>query len=170
MKDGLEKTQKIWKSAKKDFFKQTLKIFKKQKWPYGKYIAYPTIWGIYPRLLNEKTFFFPYDCKDKNFISVVIMHEMLHFIFYEYAIRKYPRIFKKLETENGIFWDLAEIFNVIILESPKFAKLYKNRKKLIIIYPQHKKYFQYMKNLWHKNSDIDNWLIKGFDFLNSKKQ
>jgi hypothetical protein len=165
---GTKEAQKLWRLIKKVFFKQTSEIFKNQKWPRGKYIAYPTIWGTYPRLLNEKIFFFPYDYGGKDFVSVVIMHEMLHFIFYEYALKKHPRIFKKLATESGIFWDLAEIFNVIVLTSPKFAQLYQNRKKLIICYPQHKKYIKYLKDLWWQNIDIDNWLIKSFDFLSSK--
>lgn len=169
MRSGLNEVKIVWQSIKKSFFKQTQNIFKNHKWPVGQYAAYATIWGIYPRFLRKKTFSFPYDSNDKDFISVVIMHEMLHFIFYEYAIKRYPKIFKKLDTENGIFWNLAEIFNIVILQTPDFAKLFNNKKKLVIFYPQHKEYFKHMSDLWRKSYDIDDWLIEGFNFLNKQK-
>jgi hypothetical protein len=103
IKKGVKDAKRQWEAIKKPFFKEMSEIFKKYPWPKGKYIAYPTIWGIYPRFINDKTFLFPYRHKYKNFASFVIMHEMLHFLFYDYAAKKHSGIFKNLNTEEGIF-------------------------------------------------------------------
>lgn len=165
--NAIREAKKQWQKIKKAFFKQTFILFKNHPWPKGRYIAYLTIWGIYPRFLKNRVFLFPYQCRNKKFISFVIIHEMLHFIFYDYAIKKHSEIFKNLETEKGIFWDLAEIFNLVILSLPKFIKLHKQ--KNIPYYLEHKKYFSRFKKIWQQNQDIDIWLIKGYRYLKRQK-
>lgn len=165
--NGICEAKRKWQAIKTSFFKETSKIFKQHHWLKAKYIAYVTIWGVYPRLLYNKIFFFPYKYENKSFISLVIMHEMLHFLFYDYAIRRHPKIFKRLETETGIFWDLSEIFNVIILSLPEFKKLHKANIKY---YPKHKKYLIKLKKLWEKTKDIDLWLVEGYGYIKNQSQ
>lgn len=157
------KTKEKWQIAQKNFFKETSLIFKNHPWPKGEYVAYPTIWGTFPRFLKNKTFTFPYKKISNNFVLFVFMHEMMHFIFYDYVVKKYPKIFKKLDTESGIFWDMAEIFNTIILDQPKYKKLHKYKKAYC--YPQHKKHIPKLKKNWEKEPDLDKWLIKTYKIL-----
>jgi len=164
---GLKETKKRWKDHRGDFLKETSRIFKGHFWPEGKYNGYVSIWGIFPRYLNVKEFTFPY--KKDSCSLYVVMHEMLHFIFYDYALKKHPEKFKNLDTRRGLFWDLSEIFNTVILFTPGFFKLH-NRAgdSLEAAYSEHKKHLEYFKNLWEKEKDIDIWLTKGHEYYKNR--
>jgi len=164
--EGVKKAERRWKAVENRFFKKVAELFKKHNWPCGDYNAFVTIWGTFPRFLKDKSFTFPYEVKNRNFVIYVILHEMMHFIFYNYVIKKHPSIFKKLETENGIFWDLAEIFNVVILSSPKFIRLHGYEK--VEPYLQHKIFVKQLKKYWQEKGDIDSWIIKSLNYLKSK--
>jgi len=90
---------------------------------------------------------------------------MLHFIFYHYALENHLDKFQDMDTKQGLFWDMGEIFNAIILNLPEFKELHQHDN--IHIYPQHKKHLPKLKELWFKTEDIDNWLINALDYLNS---
>lgn len=154
-----------WQIVENKFFNEVKKIFKKYSWPKGKYIGYLSIVDCNPRFLKDKTFqVFYFHPKGAVYVT---MHELFHFIFYDYAIKKYSKIFKKLDTENGIFWDLAEIFNYVTLSLPEFRKLHKQNN--ISYYPEHKKYLPKLKKVWQKTQNIDEWLIEGFEYLKQFK-
>lgn len=166
IENSLITTNEEWQK-KTDFFnKEQNKIFNYYKPSNLNCLAYPTIWGIFPRILSERAFFFPYIGKTKNFISFVIMHELMHFIFYDYALMNHPGLFANLDTERGTFWDLAEVFNFITLSSPEFVTLHKQ--KNIFFYQQHKKIIPSLKLFWNKDQNIDHWLIKSLNFLNNR--
>ena len=57
IKKGVENAKRQWKEIEKPFFKEVSEIFNNHPWPKGKYVAYPTIWGIYPRFIKDKTFY-----------------------------------------------------------------------------------------------------------------
>lgn len=160
------KAQKDWNKNENKFFKLTDKIFKNCKWPKGDYVAYVTTWGTFPRFLHNKTFQFPYKYKNKKFVLAVASHEMLHFIFYEYAIKKHRKLFKKLETERGIFWDLAEIFNSV-MHKTELIKIHGKMNGLV--YSGHKKILPYFIKSWKKNQNIDVWIEQGFEYLRKGK-
>ena len=65
-------------------------------------------------------------------------------------------MFKKMDTEKGKFWDLAEIFNVVIQDNDDFIKLH--RKIENIGYPDHKDLITKSKDLWQKNPNLDQWI------------
>ncbi len=92
-----------------------------------------------------------------------IFHEMLHFIFYDFAIKIFPKNFKHLNTEEGVFWDLAEVFNVVIQDSDDFVKLHGKIKNLG--YPNHTKLINLGKILWKKNPDVKHWIVSMVEFL-----
>ena len=156
-----------WIKIEELFFKKTDKIFKGHGWPEGNYFAYATIWGIYPRYLESKEFTFPYSTTDNDALRVV-MHEMLHFIFYDYALKKHPERFENLDTRRGLFWDLSEIFNAVILYNPIFIELHgKEKLSKNSIHPEHEKHLEFFKNLWEEERDIDTWLTKGYEYYNN---
>ncbi len=156
---------KEWNKVETAFIAITDRLFNSYHFPKGQYIGYLSIVDCNPRFLRSKTFQIFY--AHPRGVKYVTAHELLHFIFYDYAIKKYPEIFKKLDTGSGIFWDLAEIFNVIVLSLPKFKKLHKQEK--VFCYPEHKKYLPELKKLWQRTSNIDNWLIGAYEYLKKRE-
>lgn len=136
-----------WKKIEKDFFKLAHDLFLDTKWPKGKYIAYTTMWSMYPRFLDDKTFQIPAISKKKKVASFIIAHEMLHFIFYEYFLNKYKKY--KSHKYDFFVWHVSEIFNVIIMNRPEWQKILKNKDDG---YPEHGKI---IKKLNKKECGLD---------------
>jgi len=155
-----------WRMIESEFMNEVDRTFKKYPLPNGRYIAYLSIINCNPRFLNNKTFQIFYF--HPQGVRYVTMHELLHFIFYDYAIKKFPKIFKKTDTERGAFWDLAEIFNVIILSSPEFKRIHEQ--KNAPFYPEHEKYITRLAALWEKTRDVDRWLLRSYKYLMAKKR
>ncbi len=166
----LEKLQNFAKTAKNrwdkiapSFFSVTSKIFKNYSWPKGKYIGYVSIFNHNPRFLKNKIFQVYFRHKaGSNYITA---HELLHFIFYDYAIKKHANLFRDKNTESGIFWDIAEIFDYIILRSPEFVKILGAKKQ--IIYPEHKRYISRLNKLWKNNPEIDSFITGAYKLIQS---
>ena len=123
-----------WRKIEKDFFNLVYTLFPKTKWPKGKYIAYITMWSMYPRFLDDKTFQIPAISKKKKAATFIIAHEMLHFIFYEYFLNKYKKY--KSHKYDFFSWHVSEIFNVIIMNRPEWQKILENKDDG---YPEHRK-------------------------------
>lgn len=156
IKKNLEKEKNNWKKLEKDFYYLTDKIFKNHKWPRGRYIAYPTIWGIYPRFLEDKTFQIPIEHRLRGYVQTTIAHEMLHFIFYDYIYKKYPKL--KNHKYDDDLWNISEAFNVIIQNSPEWLKVF-NQKTMS--YPEHKDLIKKFKGIWKDvDEDIDKFLAE----------
>ncbi|HPT08441.1 MAG TPA: hypothetical protein PLE28_01980 [bacterium] len=144
--------EKNWKKIEKEFFVLIENIFPKLKWPKGKYIAYSTIWSMYPRFLDDKTFQIPAISKKKKIVNFIIAHEMLHFIFYEYFFNKYKKY--KNHKYDFFVWHVSEIFNVIIINRPDWQKILKNKDNG---YPEHKKIIEKLsKNYYNLQDLVDN--------------
>jgi len=150
-----------WSKVESKFIDQINKIFKNPIPPEGKYIGYLSIINCNPRFLDSKTF--QIFNKHRAGSNLITAHEVLHFFFYDYAGNKYPEIFKELDTNTGIYWLLAELFNDVILSLPEFIEIHGNKE--IQSYPKHQEYFEYMKKLWGDNPDIDSWIIKAYNYL-----
>lgn len=149
----------LYKKEEQKFFRETGKIFKNYPWPSGKYIAYLSIFDFCPRFLEDKTFFvFMYN--DDKGIVFTIFHEMLHFIFYDYCLTKHPKVFKSQDTESGRFWEIAELFNAVIQQTPTFKKLHGSIHGSIndVGYPELKSKFKTAKKAW--KGDVDDWITK----------
>jgi hypothetical protein len=153
--------QQNWGKDEKKFIEQLDTIFKNPEVPKGEYAGYLSILDCNPRFLDTKTFQVFYEHPSgSNYITA---HEVLHFFFYDYAEKKHPQIFKELDTNSGIFWDLAELFNVVVMSELSFiSEAYTARAKP---YPAHAKYLDAVKKIWEKNRDIDAWLIEACQYL-----
>lgn len=155
-----------WSKLENNYFDLIKTIFKLETLPRYRYVGYLSIINCGPRFLENRSFqVFYRRPKDSMYVA---MHEILHFFFYDYAIKKFPKIFKKLDTNQGIFWDLAEIFNSVILSEPEFKKIHKQKRDWS--YPAHRKYLKSMKRYWKESKDIDIWIGKAFDYLKSCKR
>lgn len=160
IKKGMLSIKKDWKRKEKHFFSLVDEIFKNAAWPEGKYIAYPTIWGMYPRFLKDKTFQIPYIHKRRNYIPVIIAHEMLHFMFYGHVLKKNPKL--KRHKHDFDLWHISEIFNAIIQNSPEWIRVFQQK---TTPYPEHKKHIKKLGDVWKQSKDIDIWIKKAFDYL-----
>lgn len=152
-----KKTVKYFNQSQNDFFNITSRIFNHYPWPRKKFTGVFSIFDFCPRFLDWGGFqVFLYDNRDIQLFT--IFHEMLHFIFYDFALKTFPREFGKLNTEEGKFWELAEVFNAVIQSTNDFSKLHGKIKN--IGYPNHKKLIISGKRLWKKNPDVGWWIAE----------
>ena len=142
--------KKNWREVEDVYYDLVKDLFGNQKWLKGKYIAYATIWGMYPRFLEDKTFHIPFKHKKESYVNVVIAHEMLHFMFYDYFYKKYPKY--KNEDNNYFSWYVTEIFNELIQNSPKWLKVFKNK---TMGYPEHKEIVKKLANKYYRLEKIN---------------
>lgn len=139
--NNIKSFSQSWKKIESNFLKLTSKLFSEQFWPNGKYIAYLTIWRMYPRFLEDKTFQIPYSSQKKKSINLIIAHELLHFIFYAYFLKKYPKY--RSHKYDFLVWHVSEIFNSIILKQTEWKKLLKYKN---LDYPEHEKIISKLAN------------------------
>lgn len=132
MRKNMQLYQKNWEKIADRFFHLCDQLFPSDRWPRGRYIAYPTIWGMYPRFLEDKTFHVPYRNRNKRVVNVIIAHEMLHFFFYRYFFRTHPSL--RSDRHDFFVWHVSEIFNVIAQNSPAWLKVFQEE---TLCYPEH---------------------------------
>lgn len=113
-----DKFQYGWGGSAQDFFKATSHLFNNHPWPPGKYYAYLSIFNCNPRFLKEKTFQVFWEHPNP---LAVIAHEMLHFLFYDYVGRHFP----KTKIKKEVLWQLSEIVNSFALAEPVFVEITK---------------------------------------------
>jgi len=130
----IKQYQKAWQKSANHFFQFTEKLFPNTSWPKGKYIAYATIWGMFPRYLEDKTFLIPDFGKNNQELCAIIAHEMLHFIYYSQLFKKFPY----LKSKKNAFWawNITEIFNAIIQNTDDWQKIFGHSQQP---YPEHQK-------------------------------
>jgi len=146
---NLVKYRKKWSKIEKKYFALVKDLFKPDKWPKGRYIAYPTIWGVFPRFLKDKTFQIPYKYKKVGYVYVIIAHEMLHFMFYDYFNKKYS--IYKTNKYRFFVWNISEIFNGVIQNHPQWLKIFKIK---TLIYPEHKKIIKKLQKVYYGRENI----------------
>ncbi len=151
MQNNMFVYQANWQKKEKNFYGLVEDLFPNNFWPKGKYIVYPTIWGMFPRFLEDMTFQVPYKYRNKKYVNVIIAHEMLHFIFYNYFYKKYPQY--KEDKYNFLIWHISEIFNVIVQDSSNWLKLFEIK---TMEYPEHSKIIKELKKIYYQNN---NWQI-----------
>ena len=156
MKRRSQKTSIYLNQSQDDFFKIADDIFNHHPWPQKEFTGIFSIFDFCPRFLDWGGFqIFLYDNHSMQLFT--IFHEMLHFIFYDFAQKTFPEKFKNLNTEKGEFWDLSEIFNAMIQGTDDFIELHGKIKN--IGYPSHKKLIIKGESLWRKNQDLSQWIV-----------
>lgn len=146
MGENLNRYRENWAKKEKDFYYLTEKLFPSKFWPEGRYVAYLTIWGVFPRFLKDKTFQIPYKYKDRKDVNIIIAHEMLHFIFYNYFFKKFP----KYKNKELFVWHISEVFNNIIQNSPKWVKTFELGS---MGYPEHKYIVKKLVKEYYRKKD-----------------
>jgi len=158
-KDEIEslsnKTTEYLKEDQEKYFLLVNKIFKNYPWPKKELVGDFSIFDFCPRFLEDNEFqVFIYD--NRNIQLFTIFHECLHFIFYDFAQKKFPEIIGKMNTEEGKFWDIAEVFNAVIQSTDDFIDLHGKIEN--IGYPDHKDLIAKGALLWEKEHDVYAWI------------
>lgn len=122
IKRDMHSAKQAWQKLAPTFFRLTDEIFEALPWPKGKYIAYPTRWGMFPRYLDDKTFQIPVRFRRKKLIPVVIAHELLHFICYEHLFRTRPEL--KKQANQFLSWHVTELFNSVVQTTPRWHQAF----------------------------------------------
>lgn len=147
--------ERHWRMKEEKFYELTRELFGDYPWPKGKYMAYPTIWGMFPRFLEDKTFQVPYRFRNKKYINVVIAHEMLHFLFYDYFYTRYSQY--QSDKYDMFVWHVSEIFNSLVQNSPQWREFFELPSD---VYPEHEDILAKLAPLhtgrqaWHLDSLI----------------
>ena len=150
IKQNLDIYRNNWKKIERGFFELTDDIVGNEYWPKGKYVAYPSIWGMFPRFLNDKTFQIPYNCQTEKYVNVIIAHEMLHFIFFEYFFRNYPKY--KNDKFDALVWNVSEIFNVVVQNSPRWICLFELPS---VSYPMHDEVIERISRIYYGEKNLN---------------
>ena len=156
MDRAMAQHEKRWKKIAPHYFSLVNTLFGSRPWPPGKYIAFGTIWGMYPRFLEDKTFQIPFWHRTPRYVSVVIAHELLHFIFYDYFYTRYPKY--RRSKDNFFVWHISEIFNTVVQNSPAWLSCFKLKS---LGYPEHEKIITrisrtlYRRGTWNLDALVD---------------
>ena len=148
--------KKEWAKKEKNFLAITKNIFEGYDFPDGKYIAYSSIINCNPRFLDQKTFQFFYKKEVGDAIHTIV-HELLHFIFFDFVNKKLKKEVSVLSEDQ--LWDLSEIFNVMILRSPDYKNII--NKKFVRPYPNHKKYISEFEKALMETKSVGDFIKKG---------
>lgn len=155
IKEKGKKLEKAWRKEEKWFLKETEKMFN-HEWPKANYIAYLTIFSVFPRNIKTKTFSVGY--KNIKFSLSVICHELLHFLFYDYFYKNFK---KKLNEEN--LWHFSEIVNVILFNKKPFNKFY--NKISGKPYPSHIELYKKLDKIYNKCKDMKEFCKKSIKVI-----
>ncbi len=93
---------------------------------------------------------------------MIIVHEMLHFMFFDYVEKKYGKEFGWKKAESyGYLWKVSEAFNAVMEDWPPYKKLFLHASAP---YPGTEKIEALMAKQWKRHHDIDKlldyWLRK----------
>ena len=147
-----------WNKVSEEFFEKIDKMFNNYPWPGGNYRGQISVMKIWPRYIKEKRFTFPHN--NKPLSNIVIAHEMMHFIQYDYLEKVKGLKTSESDDKDNKFWKFTEILNRIIENDPiwDFLNTNKERGKSNIDL----ELFEKMEKLWKKNPDIDYLVSKIF--------
>lgn len=137
-----------WRRLSKTFFALTKKIFRSHPFPPGDYRCYLSIWNCNPRDIRHKSFQVFY--RKKNPLETII-HEMLHFIFYDYLYKYYPSFSRPAYAKK--VWELSEAFNNVVLNSSCWQKQLGIKKQGS--YPELRRLVRVMRKEWKRGQLVD---------------
>lgn len=158
IRSNIKEINRQWKKVEKDYFGLMSRVFKNHPWPKGKYIGFASVFTMFPRDVDDKTFYFSGFRKNINFCLSTTAHEMIHFIFFDCIKEKYNI------TQNTKFpyvWNVSEVFNLVIEKWKPYVDIF--RTKGIPYDKAHAKMLPKMEKIWKESEDIDILLKKYFE-------
>ncbi len=146
--NALEDINNSLQRSTNSFFNAVKDVFN-QDFSEKEYVGALSIFDCNPRYL-DKNIFQVYYIRDTQDKLGVIFHEVLHFIFFDYCDNTCSELVKNLDKNSGAYWDLSEIFNVIILNQPAFKEIL--GKSEMVFYPNHKEIYPTIERVWNENN------------------
>lgn len=141
---------------KQELFFDALKTIFKTDFRGNSYKGYLSIFDCNPRFVEAKEFQVFFMRSIENKLSVVF-HEVLHFAFFDYCEANFAEKIKGLDKNTGKLWELSEIFNVILLNTPQLVGLIGREEKLF--YPQLTEQLEQAKIVWDRvNGDLGKFI------------
>jgi len=142
---GKEEVVSKWQKVEPSFYSKVDQLLHHWPWPKGEYKGIATTAGSFPRNIRRKEFAFPAIDKT-NMSNLVIAHEMLHFIVYDYLEKKFKLKPSESGDKDNSFWQFTENFNNILENSDYWKEFVNDRKSppKIACQEQHAE----MKKLW----------------------
>lgn len=161
---NIERLRHAWYKREKEYSVITENFFGGFRFPKGKYIAYVSILNCNPRFLDSKMFQFFYKKPIADAIHT-ISHELLHFIFFDFIEQRLKKEIKMLLPDQ--LWNLSEIFNVIVLRSPRYRRII--NKHFVRPYPSHRQYIRQFENAYRNSRDAEDFIQRGITIVKTKK-
>ena len=149
------------------YFKAIYDVFGKDYSGHS-YTCLLSIFDCNPRYIEEKQFqvFFKRDVSGK---LGVVYHEILHFAFFEHAGTHCSSVVETLNSNEGSYWALSEIFNVIILNTSPLQDILKREEQ--VFYPMLAPHVEPIKKLFMENRvDFCTFLSASLSYLESVKK
>jgi len=143
------------KEKQGDFF-IALKLLFKMDFSSKDYRGYISIFDCNPRFIETDEFqvFYKRGLTDK---VLVVFHEILHFAFFEYCDMHFAEEISDLDKNLGKLWELSEIFNVIILNTPTFLNITKRKEEMG--YTELIQKQEILMDIWNNvNGDLDKFI------------
>ncbi len=118
----------------REFLMESSVLFLNQKiCHFDRITVYPTIWGVGIQNMKENAVSYPISKNNTDEMIYVVLHELMHTFFFCYLNTNCS---VKLEPDSGCdSWNMSEVFNTIVLNSPVFRKFYP--KFVPVNYPEH---------------------------------
>lgn len=153
---AVERMSKDWSDISEGFFKQVDQLFPENsgeyKWLDGTYTCYLSIFNCNPRFIKDKYFQAYY--KHSETVNYVCMHELLHFAFYDYLERNFPKVFTSL-GEDGM-WKLSEVFNDVVFRQPSFVEI--TKQVTPNFYAESMEELEKFVKMWEKNPSVNSFV------------
>lgn len=156
-----EDFQKEWSREEDRYFEVVDGLFPGFELPRDDYKGFLSIINCNPRFLENKTFQVYYE--HQMGVRYVTAHELLHFVFYDYTKANFSDLFEGADPNQGLWWDLAELFNEVVLSLDKFREVHGQEK--VSVYPKHEEYIEEFIKLWENCDDIDGFIEKAYKKL-----
>lgn len=144
----------VWNKIKTDFINETSKVFLETRPCHQDIVLiYPSLWNMGIINMKKEAISFPVDAKSIDEMVYVALHELLHVFFYSYINNVYKIDFNKITQKE--LWDMAEIFNSVVLSQTEFRKFYSQYN--FLNYPEHEEKIKVIASTIEK-IDIDMFL------------
>lgn len=140
-----------WERIERPFFRLVRELFGFE-FPPGTYTCYVSMWNCNPRDIRHRSFqiFFRHIHPRETMV-----HELLHFAFYAYAFRRFPRL-RAVADDSKQLWEISEAFNTVVLNSPRWRKILRLRRDPA--YPELRGLVRAMRRQWAGGKPIGAWL------------
>lgn len=106
----------------------------------------------------ERNLFQVYSQRDLLGKGEVAFHEVMHFLFFHYCAEHCADVIAGYDQNSGPYWELSEIWNVIILNEPAFQNILKREEHMF--YPHLEAALPQARKIWTESRSVREWVVK----------